>query len=354
MNFLFFWIRVTARRFISLFKTSPVIVAGTIVIIAAFIVAKNNIEIVLDTQRFVIALSFFILVSVLLSFKNFSLLSRQIIYSKSALKNRTIRVLFFARQAFFNNILLILFNIAALKGIVKSDYLKMLPVLTLYSMLFSILIMFINNEVKMRKINKKPEKAAGINPVIKSIFMDYFTSDFFMTAAASIVLFIIITVEFIKNQFYFSAPENPSILPIGMFAILSLGFMGIIDSISRINWKFFSVIFAKSYSYHLKRSMFFLAAFFGLLIVMFIYMAAFCGIALLLKYLYCLLVLMLLSINISFTMSGTFLKAVMFTLAIVLTAWISTLHTAFLPVLLIPVLITILKAKNEYSEWYYL
>ncbi|MDR1839097.1 MAG: hypothetical protein LBQ93_05880 [Treponema sp.] len=354
MSYLFFWIRVAARRFVSLFKSSPVVIIGAIVIIAAFIVARNDFEIILNAQWFVFALSFFIFVSLLLSFKTYPLMSLLIIYSKSALKNRAIRILFFARQASFNNILLILFDIAALKGIVKADYQELLPAVTFCSLLLSIFIMYFKNEVKMRKINKKPEKAAGINPVVKSAIYDYFTSDFFQTAAVSIVLFIIITVEFVKNQFYLSAPENPSIWLIGMTAILSLGFMGIIDSISHINWKFFSVISAKSYSYHLNRSILFLAVFFGLLIALFIFMAAFSGIVLLLKYIYCMIVLLLLSINISFTMSGIFYKVIMFTLTIVLTVWISTLHIAFLPVLAAPVLITFLKAKDEYREWYYL
>ena len=354
MNFLLFWIRIAARRFISLFKTSPVIIAGTVIIIAAFIVAKNDLEIVLSDRWFVIALFFFILVSILLSFKTYRLMSHLIIYSKSALKNRTIRVLFFVRRAFFNNILLILFDIAALKGIVYSDYLKILSAVTLCSMLFSILIMYLIDELKMRSIKRKSEKAAQINPVIKSIFTDYFTSDFFQTAAVSIVLFIFITVEFVKNKLSLSAPANTSILLIGMVSVLSFGFTGIIDSISHINWKFFSVISTKSYSYHLKRSILFLAVFFSLLMILFIFMAALSGIMLLLKYLYCLLVLLLLSINISFTMSAIFFKAVMFTLAIVLTAWISALHIVFLPVLAVPVMITILKARNEYREWYYL
>ena len=352
MDFLLFWIRTAARRFVSFFKSSPVVIIGAVIIIAAFITAKNDIEIVLNTQRFALALSFFILVSILLSFKNYRLMSLSIIYSKSALKNRTIRILFFARQALFNNILLFLFIITALKGIVKADHLELLPATVFCSMLLSIFIMYVLNEARTRRI-RKPARAPGINPEIKSAIYDYFTSDFFMTAAVSIVLFIIITVEFVKNRFYLFTPENPSIWMIGSVSILSLGFTGLIDSISRINWKFFSVISAKSYSYHFNRSVLFLAAFFGLLIAMFIFMAAFCGIALLFKYLYCLLVLLFLSINISFTMSGIFLKAVMFALAVVLTAWISTLHIAFLPVLAAPVLITFLKAKDEYREWYY-
>ena len=353
MNFLFFWMKAAARRFVSLFKTSPVIVIGVIVITAAFITARNDIEIILNTQRFVLALLFFILVSILLSFKNYRLMSLLVTYSKSALKNRTILILFFARQALFNNILLFFFIITALKGIVKADHLELLPAAVFCSLFLSILIMYLLNEARMRRIKKKPARVLRLNPEIKSAIYDYFISDFLMAAAVSIVLFIIITVEFAKNKLYLFTPENPSIWLIGLVSILSLGFMGIIDSISHINWKFFSVISAKSYSYHFNRSVLFLAAFFGLLIALFIFMAAFSGIALLLKYLYCLLVLLILSINISFTMSAKIFKAVIFTLAIVLTAWISVLHIAFLPVLLIPVLAFFLKSKNEYREWYY-
>ena len=348
MNFLLFWIRIAARRFVSLFKTSPVIIAGTIVIIAAFIVAKNDIEIVLNTQRFVLALSFFILVSVLLSFKNFSLMSQMIIYSKSALKNRTIRILYFARRAFFNNILLILFDIAALKGIVKADYLKMLPALTLCSLLLSILIMFFKNQVKMRRIKKKQAKVSKINPVIKGIIFDYFSSDFLLTALISIVLLVIIIVEFTSKGFLLNT-EDPSILFIGMLVILSFGFMGIVESVPRINWKFHGIISPREYGYHVKRTVVFLGVFFILPVLFFIFMLASSGAIFLLKYLYCLAVLLFSSIFISFTISRSIYKvvykAVILIAVIVFTAWVSFLRIAFLPVLLIPALAFFLKAK---------
>jgi len=352
MNFLLFWIRIAARRFISLFKTSPVIIAGTVIIIAAFIIAKNDIEIVLDTQRFVFALSFFILVSILLSFKNFSLMSLLIMYSKSALKNRTIRVLFFARQAFFNNILLILFDIAALKGIVKSDFLKILPVVTFCSLFLSVLIMFFKNEVKMRRIKKKQEKASRINPVIKGIIFDYFSSEFLQTALVSIVLLVIIIVEFISKGFLLNT-EDPSVLFIVMLIVLPLGFMGIIESVPRINWKFHGIISPKEYGYHVKRTVIFLGVFFILPVLFFIFMLASSGAIFFLRYLYCLAVLLFCSIFISFTISRSILKAVMLIAVIIFTVWVSTLSIAFLPVLLIPALAVFIKAKNEYREWYY-
>jgi len=352
MNFLLFWVRIAARRFVSLFKTSPVIIAGTIVIIAAFIIAKNDIEIVLNTQRFIFALSFFILVSILLSFKNFSLMSLLVMYSRSALKNRTIRVLFFARQAFINNILLILFDIAALKGIVKSDYLKMLPAVTLCSLLLSILIMFFKNEVKMRSIKKKQAKVSRINPVMKGIIFDYFSSEFLMTALVGILLLIIIIVEFISKGFLLKT-EDPSVLFIVMLIVLSLGFMGIIESVPRINWKFHGIISPKEYSYHVKRTVIFLGVFFILPVLFFIFMLASGGAIFLLKYLYCLAVLLFCSVFISFTISRSIYKAIMLIAVIAFTVWVSSLRIAFLPVLLIPTLALFLKAKSEYREWYY-
>ena len=352
MNFLLFWIKVAARRFVYLLKTSPVVIIGTIVIIAAFIIAKNDIEVMLNTQRFVFALSFLVLVSLLLSFRNYRLMSLLVMYSRSRLRNRAILILFFARQAFFNNILLILFNAAVLKGIVKSDYLEALPAVTFCSLFLSILIMLLNNEVKMRRIRKRQAKVSGINPAIKGIILDYFSSEFLQTALVSIVLFVIVIVEFVSKGFLLNT-ENLSVLFAGMLVILSFGFMGIVESVPRINWKFHGIVSPREYGYHVKRTAVFLGAVFILPVLFFIFMLASGGVLFLLKYLYCLAVLLLSSIFISFTIGRSIFKAIMFIAVVVLTVWVSALHIAILPVLAIPVLILFIKVKGEYREWYY-
>ena len=354
MSYLLFWIKVAARRFVSFFKNSPVVIIGAAVIAAAFIVAKNDIAITLNTQRLIFAVLFFVLVSLLLSLKKYPTKSLLIMYSKSKFRNKFIHILFFVKQAFFNNILLFIFDIVALKGIVKAETLTPLPIATVCSLVLSLLVMYLKNEYNDRKVRKISAKRSKFNPVVKSAVYDYFTSDFLMTAMVSIVLFIIITVEFVKNKFSLSALEDPSILLIGMVVILSVGFMGIIDSISCINWKFLSVISPKNYNYHFNRSLIFLAAFFSLLIALFIFITALSGIVFLLKYLYCMLVLLLFFINISFMIGGIIYKMFIFVPVVALTVWISALHIAFLPVLAVPVLITFLKAKNEYRKWYYL
>ena len=340
--------------FVSFFKTSPVIVIGAIVIIAVFIVARNDIAITLDTQRLIFAALFFVIVSILLSLKKYPTAPFLIMYSKSKFSNKFIHVLFFIKRAFINNILLFFFGIVVLKGMVKTENFIVIPAATVCSLVLSLLVMYLKNEYINRKVRKISVKRLKFSPIVKSAVYDYFTSDFLLTAMMSIVLFIVITVEFVKNKLSLSALEDPSILLIGMVVILSVGFMGIIDSVSRINWKFLSVISPKNYNYHFYRSLIFLAAFFSLLIAMLIFITALSGIVFLLKYLYCMLVLLLFSINISFMIGGILYKMFIFVAAVALTVWVSALHIAFLPVLAVPVLITFLKAKNEYREWYYL
>jgi len=354
MNYLFFWIRTAARKFASLFKTSPVVIIGAIVIFAAFITARNDISITLDTKRLIFVVFFFVLVSLLLSFRKYPMKPLLVMYSKSRFGNKIIHVLFFIKRAFFNNILLFIFNIVVLKGMVKVENIFVLPVATAISLVLSILLMYLKNEYNSRKVREITVNRAKFSPVFKSAVYDYFTSDFLQTAMVSISLFVIITLQYIKNSSSLFELENPSFLLMGMVVILSFGFMGIMDSISGINWKFISIISPKNYFYHFNRSVFFLTVIFGILIVLSIFIAASFGIVFLFKYLYCVSILLMLSINIAFTFSGKLIKANGFIIAAILTVWISTLHIVFLSVLIVPVLITFLKAKNEYREWYYL
>jgi hypothetical protein len=45
-------------------------------------------------------------------------------------------------------------------------------------------------------------------------------------------------------------------------------------------------------------------------------------------------------------------KAFIITIFVILTLWISTLPVGFLSILVIPLIISFFKAKNEYREWY--
>jgi hypothetical protein len=141
---------------------------------------------------------------------------------------------------------------------------------------------------------------------------------------------------------------------IGVLIILSLGFVGFIESVSHINWKFHAIIFPNDFIWHIKRAAVFLGVLFSLPMLLFVFMSFFFGSALLLKYLYCTVVMLLLSINIAFMAGCKITKGIMRLLAMIFTAWVSTLQAPFLLILAALVLLTFFKANNEYREWYYL
>ena len=219
----------------------------------------------MDTQKFFMMASGFFILSLFLSLKKYNLFPRLILYSKSNFINKVIYRHFFIYRALINNMLLLLFDIFVLTGIIKIDNIIYLPVITVFSIIFSFLIMLAKNRYSIKKIYKLKTGKMHVNSVIKSTFHDYFSSDFFQTEVISFALFIILTIELIKTGHTLHETEKSYFLLIGLTAVLSLGFMGIVDSISKVNWKFYAFIFPSGFTYHVKRTFLFLVLIFSLL-----------------------------------------------------------------------------------------
>jgi hypothetical protein len=354
MALIFFLLKIAVRRIVYLFKISPVVVIGAAVFIFALFYTKTDLKIILDTQKFIILMCGFFILSLILSLKKHNLLPSLILYSKSNSINRGIYRRFFIFRAFINNTLLLLFDFFVLIGIIKIEKIIYLPLITLFSILFSFLVMLAKNKYYIKKIYKVKTSKMNVNPVIKGTFHDYFTSDFFSTAVISFVLFAIIIIELIKTGFVPHETEKSYLLLIGLTAVLSLGFMGIVDSILKVNWKFYSVIYPAGFKYHIKRTLLFLVSIFSLPIAVFIFSGILFGIPILIKYLYCLMVILCISIGIGFTTGNMFIKAIGALIAITLILWLSTLPFYYLIFPLFLLFSIILKAKSEYMERYYL
>ncbi|MCL2184310.1 MAG: hypothetical protein FWB86_00420 [Treponema sp.] len=207
--------------------------------------------------------------------------------------------------------------------------------------------LFLNKNSSKIKIEK-----LKINPIIKSTLSDYLSSDFLISFLLSIVLFILYFIDTAKDiKNIYELKNNQSIF-IVITLIFSVGFTSIIGSIPNINWKFQSIVSPNSFKYHYKRTLLILCGFFGWIILLFIIFGSFINIMLTIKYLYCLLIILFTTINISLTISHMIIKLFIQTIFIIITLWISTLHIGFLPILLIPIFISFIKAKNEYREWY--
>jgi hypothetical protein len=214
--------------------------------------------------------------------------------------------------------------------------------------------MNITNKFMSRKIFKEKNNQARINPLVKSAVYDYFTPDFFQSAVIAVSLFGMILFELLKEKNVLRQMDNPFIVFMGPAAVLSLGFMGIVDSVPHINWKYYAIVFPYNFKRHFGRTMLFLTGFFGFFITAFVITASRFSALLMLKYLFCMIILMSLSVNIAFTTGSMLIKALTLIIAVILIMWISSLRSYFLPIVIVPVLVTLIKAKIEYKEWYVL
>ena len=356
MALLFFWIKVAIKRISDLSKPYIFFTLCAIIFIGAFIYAfiNGHIDINLDIKTIYITISLIVLLSLVNSFRNFNLITILIRYSKSKYRNKIIIERYFLRLALLNNSVLIIFNIIAFYSIVKYsiNYIFILIGITILSILLSLIIMCIKNKYLSKKYSVINNRKLKINPLIKSAIYDYLSSDFLIPLILCIVIFITFIISIAKEINGIYELKNNSNLFIIITLIFSLGFTGIIGSIPQINWKFQSIVSPNNFKYHLKRTSLVLFGFMGWLILLFIVFGSFVNVMLLVKYLYCLFILLFTIINISLTISNMIIKGGLVTIIIVLTMWVSTLPVGFLSILVIPVILTFLKAKNEYKEWY--
>ena len=353
MVLLLFWIKITIKRILSLFISSPMTIIWGLIIIFSFIYAFTNRHIVIMPYMRIIVLiiPFLALVSLINALKDYNVMPILIQYSKSKIQNKNIYILFFIKQTFVNNLLLIIFDIIALKFLDNKKYIIIMLITTALSLTLSFLLIYLKNKLKIKRTNYKEIKMGKINPLIKSALYDYLSSDFLITLLLCIGIFIAFIINITGNINNIYELKNNSVFFIIIAIIFSVGFTGIIGSIPNINWKFQAIISPNSLEYHLKRTFIVLAGFFGWLILIFIIFSCYINMALTIKYLYCIFVLLFTMVNISFSIINVMIKMFIITIITILTLWISTLSIYFLPVSLIPVVITFLKAKNEYREW---
>ena len=351
MALIIFWIKIALRRIRSFFKTSPVTIIWAVIFIGSFIFAAVNRHIEIpDTQTFILVLPLLVLSSLFNSLKNYHVMPVLIKYSKSKFPNKNIRIRFFIKQAFVNNILLLLFNIIIFNDMANKSYFFVISGTTAFSLILSFLLMYLKNNYLNKGTIEKNKKQIKINPVIKSTIYDYLTPNFLSIAVLCAALFLVITVELIKGLNPSYEMGNRYIFII-ITVIFSIGFMGVIESIPCINWKYQAIISPNDFRYHIKRTIFFLAGIFGCLLIFFIVTAAAINIMFMLKYLFCIFTLFLASVFTAFTISNMLIKTITLLLILALTVWISTLPAGFLSILLLPVLAVLIKAKNEYREW---
>ncbi len=202
MVLLLFWIRITIKRILKLFIDSPITIIWVMIIIFSFLYAFTTKNIVITQDIQIIATLFLVFISLFKSLKNYNVMPVLIQYSKSRIQNRNIHFMLFIKQTFMNNILLIIFNVIALKFINNKKNFIIMLTMTVISLVLSFLLMYLKNSQKIKKANYKEKKISKINPLIKSVLYDYLSSDFLITLLLCIGIFIAFIINIAKDINY--------------------------------------------------------------------------------------------------------------------------------------------------------
>jgi hypothetical protein len=351
MALILFWLKIALRELLYLIKTSPVVVAGTVIITGAVIVGKPGVAITLSQKAYMPVLAIPVFASLAISARKFNSIHWLVLYTKANRRNAIIRFLFFARQALVNNILLYIFCVAVYKGMIQTEFRTCLPAAVCFSIAASFMLMVVKNKISDAKIAKAHRKSPAISPQTRSAISDYITAGFLQEAIVCIALFVFVISELAREKNLLDKMEYPSAFFTGLWLLLALGFMGVIDSIPRINWRFYAIISPETIGYHVRRTSVFLTAFFSLFIVSFIFAVTAFDVKSLVKYVCAGIALLFFTINISFSIENMLIKAFAAIIVAMLTAWVCNANPWFLALSILPVGISFLKAKNDYTEW---
>jgi hypothetical protein len=276
-------------------------------------------------------------------------------YSKSEYRNKIIIERYFIKRALVNNLLLIIFIVIAFYSIIKFSinyfHIFILLGITLLLMILSLLIMYIKNKYLDKEHSEIIKRKFRVSPIIKSAIYDYLSSDFLVSLLLCVIIFVFFIINIVRDiNTIDELRERPTFF-IMLTIAFSVGFTGIIGSIPNINWKFQAIISPNSFKYHFQRTLLFLFGFFGWFISLFIVFGGLINLIFTIKYLYCIFALLFIAVNISLTITNMMIKTFTMAIIIFITMWVSTLPIGFLALLLFPVIITLIKAKNEYREW---
>ncbi|MDR1301841.1 MAG: hypothetical protein LBK43_05155 [Treponema sp.] len=351
MALLLFWIKVILKRILEFIKISPVTIIGGIIILSALIYTNTNIQVTLNGSKFIITFSALIIIPIMMSLKEYSVLEKITFYAKSNYSNRLLRYIFFVKKSLLNNILMILFFILIFSNRIIVDFSfniwKTLCIFP-FSIFLSLLVMILRNNG--RKINKT-KNIMHINSVIKSTLYDYRDSVLMAIIIIAVSLFICIELFMYKN--ILNEMTEPVFIPLILFILLSIGFIGLSDSVIKTNWLFYTVV-SLDFRYHFKRTVLFILSFYGIVLLQYIIIVMYLDITLLLIYLFAIISTMLLAMGIVYLRGNILKKIIVYALYIRLVVYILYVSPYIMLVSIFPALIALVMAKNDFIERGYL
>jgi hypothetical protein len=351
MSFLLFWVKVILKRTIEFIKISPVTIIGGIIILGALIYTNTDIQLTLNGSRLIIALFALIIIPIIISLKEYSVLGEITFYAKSNYSNRLLRHIFFAKKSFLNNIFMILFFVLMFSNRITVDFpfavWKTLCIFP-FSILLSWMVMILRNNDG--KINKRRNRI-HINSVIKSTLYDYMDS--VLMAVIITVVSLFIGIELFRHKNILNEMAEPVFIPLTLFVLLSIGFIGLSDSVINTNWLFYAVV-SLDFRYHFKRMLIFILSSYGIILLQYIIIVIYIDTTLLLIYPFTAVSTMLFAMGIAYSGGNILKKIIVYALYIWFAVYMLYVSPYIILASILPAAIALFMAKNDFMERGYL
>jgi hypothetical protein len=216
----------------------------------------------------------------------------------------------------------------------------------LFSVLLSLALITLRNND--RKITKKKWIKIHINPIIKSTLHDYIDS--VLMAVIIIALSLFVEIELFKDKNILNEMAEPVFIPLILFTLLSIGFIGLSDSVKNTNWLFYSIV-SLHFKYHLKRTLLFVASFYGIVILQYVIAVMYIDIRLLLIYLFAVISMMLFFIGTAFSNKNILKKIIVYVIYIRIALYILYFNPYIMLAGISPLFFVFFMAKNDFMEW---
>jgi hypothetical protein len=324
---------------------------------SAFIYANANKQLTLDFNKFIMICAVLITLSVIMSLSEYNVLGKITFYAKGSYANRSLRYIFFIKKSLQNNIFMALFFTLIFSNRITMDFafntwkiLFMFP----FSVFLSLAVMVLRNND--RKTGKR-ENRMHINPVIKSTLCDYKDSVLTAVIITAVSLFIGITLFGSKDNIL-NEMTDTVFIPLILFILLSIGFIGLFDSAANTNWLFYAVV-SLDFRYHFKRMLIFILSFYGIVLLQYIITVMYIDVRQLFTYLLAIISTMLFATGIAYSGGNNLKKTIVYALYIWLVVYLLYISLLFVrPYIMLasvfPAVIALFVAKNDFIKRGYL
>jgi hypothetical protein len=164
---------------------------------------------------------------------------------------------------------------------------------------------------------------------------------------------LFIGIALFKDKNTVKEMAEPVFVPLILYTLLSIGFIGLLDAVINTNWLFYAIV-SFDFRYHFKRSLIFIVSSYGIVLLQYIIFIMYIDMALLLIYLLAVILTLLFSIGIVYSKGNTLKKIIIYVIGIRFAVYILLINPYLMLLSVFPLIVILFRAKSDFMEWGYL